>query len=1845
MLDTRKDDVSLEPIAIIGIGCHFPGGATSPGAYWEMLCSGFDATREMPGQRWEVRKFYDPDMRKSGKTSTFRGGYLDRIDQFDAHFFGISPREAIWLDPQQRLLLQVAWEAMEDAGQVVEELAGSDTGVFVGGFTLDYQLLQNYGVYSRYQLQTHSATGMMMTMLANRLSYVFDFRGPSMSVDTACSASLVAVHLAAQAIHNGECSMALAGGSNVMIAPNMTIAESKGGFLSSDGRCKTFDAAANGYARGEGAGVVLLKPLSQALLDKDPIYALIRGTAVSQDGHTNGITVPSQVAQETVMRTAYRRAAIAPHQIQYVEAHGTGTPVGDPVEARAIGNVLSKGRPQGQRCAIGSVKTNIGHLEAAAGIAGLTKVALALRNQQIPPHLNLRHPNPDIPFDELQLRVPTRLEDWPATDGPRRAGVNSFGFGGTNAHVLLEEAPTVATPRRREPDAEKPYLIPVSARSPEALTALSRSYQDYLETQPHHLNDIGFSASLRRSHHDHRLTVVASSKADAIEKLGGFLDGNTSQGVSSGRVPPGGRPKIAFVCSGMGPQWWAMARELLAQEPVFRVAVERCDAELKLYTGWSLLEAMLAPEDESRMAETEVAQPANFAIQLGLAALWRSWGIEPDGIIGHSTGEVAAQYLAGVLSLEDAVRVNYYRSSLQQRTTGQGKMLAVGLTPETLHLAVRDAGPMVSVAAINSPSSVTVAGDPAILESMAAQLEQFGVFHRFLTVKVPYHSHFMDPLREDLLKGLSSLNPRNARTPLYSTVTGTRIDGSGADANYWWQNVRSTVLFAAAVTQMIADGYTAFVELSPHPVLASSLNELLSQQGQSGVVVPSLRRKESDAATMLGSLGTLYANGCPVAWHRFYDSDSVFVRLPSYPWQFKSYWNESPEAREDRHYQPVHPLLGQRMNAPHPTWEVELDSRHVTFLADHRIQDNVPVPGAAFIEMALAAAREVYGEGVYTVEDLQFRKALLLSELADPRLRTILHQERATIEICSYGPTAGGEGYWTVHATAKLCQRRPGTTRLDGQALEIPDATHFSREEFYEQTQQMGFQYGAAFQAVQAVDVGGGRAAGLVEIPIVLHEELEDYIFHPSLVDSAFQVLLTAARPLAASGQSTAPFLPVGIDRIRICGRPAEQMQVAARVIHADARVVVSDIRLADLDGNVLVEIEGFRAQSLEASSRLAPERIDKSLFEVEWVAEPRPQREEGEPAEPGTWLILTDHTGVSASLTQTLVRQGHRVVTVGAGKTTRLAGGNGGYLLDPTVPEQFVQLVQQEQVTHVVHLWSLDSTFTEASPLSTLEAEQQRGAQSVMYLLQALSQGGSLLPRVWLVTRRAQAVGEHPGPVAVEQAPIWGIGRVIGHQEFKTMWGGLIDLGDGPAVDLAGQLLAEITDGGDEDQVAFRGGERYVARLAESKRLTPPLPPSLRADGTYVVTGGLGALGLLVARFLVERGASRLVLMGRSKLPDRSAWRTITPDHSQYSVLNKLLELERLGATLHLAAVDVANEASLRGWLAAHERAALPPIRGVIHTAGVVQDELLVRMTTEQFQKVLRPKVHGGWLLHRLLRSQPLDFFVLFSSTGAVIASPGQGNYAAGNAFLDALAHHRQSLGLPGLSIGWGPWSVGMVEQLQLEQLYTRRGIDLITPQAGMQMLARVLGQRPAYLTAISVNWATARETSPLGQLPPMFALLGTQEEDAMAEEGEGDGQSLLAELGAAPAAERPAIVTMRLKEMAARVLQLDPESFSEEEPITSLGLDSMMAIEVKHRIEAALRLDISVLELLQGATIAGLATRILGALQFEEGGPVQADTQTDILVSIDELERLIALAAGPEVEQLLSELERDLR
>src|SRR5215831_6109216 len=939
----------MEPIAIVGIGCRF-ATATNPEAYFQLLKNGIDATTEVPEDRWNMRSFYDPDRRIPGKVSTFRGGFLPRIDGFDAQFFGISPREAACMDPQQRLLLEISWEALEDAGIVPERLAGKNVGVFIGAFTLDYKRIQ-LGYLNRRLMDAHTATGSMMTMVSNRLSHSFDFRGPSMSIDTACSSSLVAIHVACNSIRAGECSLALAGGVNVMVTPEYSIAESKGGFRAPDGRSKPFSASANGYGRAEGAGVVILKRLSDAIADRDPIYAVIRGSAVNQDGHTNGITVPSNDAQTTLIREACRRAGVEPGAIQYVEAHGTGTPVGDPIEVAALATALGEGRLPDSPCVVGSVKGNVGHMEAAAGVAGLIKTVMCLKNRQIPPNLHFEEPNPKIPFDRLPLHVPTSLEGWPECDGPAQAGVNSFGFGGTNAHVVLEEAPSVKEAQPPLPDGLGSIVFPISARSPEALNAAARQMSDFARTAASRVvsfADMYYSAAFRRSYFDHRLAIVASSSGELAESLDTFLRSEARAGIAAGVAPLAGRPRLVFVCTGMGPQWWAMGRQLVAAEPVFRESILKCDEQFRREAGWSLLDAMMAEESQSRMAETSLAQPANFAIQVALAALWESWGIKPDAIVGHSVGEVSAAYLSGSLSLEHAIRVSFHRSRLQQTTAGAGAMMAVGLPPDDLAEWIDSYAGVVSIAAVNGPAATTLAGDPAAMQDLAARLTEKQVFNRPLRVNIAYHSAQMDRLKPELLYSLATLEPRSASTPLYSTVYGAQVDGSELDASYWWRNVREPVQFRSAMDSLIQDGYDCFLEVGPHPVLGSSIDECLSAGGRKGARFCSLRRGEDERMTMLNALGGLYTAGSAVNWEVFRSPSAQFVRLPAYPWQRERHWSESDESIADRIGTASHPLLGHRVNAARSTWELEVNASLMEYLTDHAVGGAVVFPGAAY---------------------------------------------------------------------------------------------------------------------------------------------------------------------------------------------------------------------------------------------------------------------------------------------------------------------------------------------------------------------------------------------------------------------------------------------------------------------------------------------------------------------------------------------------------------------------------------------------------------------------------------------------------------------------------------------------------------------------------------------------------------------------------------------------------------------------------------------------------------------------------------------------------------------------------
>jgi len=1833
----QEREAKNEPIAIIGIGCRFPG-ANDPPAFWHLLREGVDAIREVPADRFDQHAFYDPDPATPGKMNTRWGGFLGQVDQFDPSFFGISLREASRMDPQQRLLLEVTWEALQDAGQVPERLVGTQVGVFIGIATNDYGRLQWNDLE---RIDAYAGTGNALSIAANRISYLFDFRGPSLAIDTACSSSLVAVHLACSSLRNGESTLALAGGVNLILSPAIAINFTKAGVMAPDGRCKAFDARANGYVRSEGAGVVVLKPFSKALADRDPIYAVIRSSAVNQDGRSNGLMAPNRLAQEAVLREAYRQAGVSPAKVQYVEAHGTGTLLGDPIEAKALGTVLGVERPPGQPCALGSVKTNLGHLEAAAGIAGLIKVALALRHREIPPSLHFEKPNPLIPFDELPLQVQTALSPWPADSGPALAGVSSFGFGGTNAHVVLEGAPPDILAM---PDVEQkigPHLLPLSARSPEALQSLARAYQNFLATPESAaaLPDICYAASVRLSHHEHRLAITGNSPAQLMDSLEAFGRGEARTGLSSGHKLSSRRRKLVFVFPGQGGQWFGMGRRLLDQEPVFREVVERCDRAMRTYGDWSLLAELTAPDAaQSRLNEIDIIQPALFAIQVALAVLWRSWGIEPQAVVGHSMGEVAAAYVAGVLSFDDAVRVICHRSRLFKRTAGQGAMAAVGLSIEEARRALAGSEDRVSIAAINGSTSTVLSGDPAALAVILDQLRRRDIFCRMVKVDFASHSPQVEPLRADLLQALAGLQPRAESVPIYSTVTGELSDGLKFDPLYWARNMREPVLFSPAVQRMVEDGHDIFLEISPHPILLSDMQQEFHHFGREGALLPSLRREEDERTVLLGSLGALYTLGYPVDWNRIYPTARRCVPLPFYPWQRERCWVE-PSASDSGSLQDQgsrsgtgnHALLGRHFKSAYPAethfWETTLDRNSRPYLDDHRIQGSAVLPASAYVEMAMAAAVEVFGAQSVALENIEFRKALFLPDGGTRTIQVTLSQAAdgtASFHIYSCrGGAAHSSNSWMLHATGKVCLQEDKSITTAGAGQEMlremrtRGAENFSGQEYYRRLGESGIHYGPSFQGIAQLWRDNGDVLGEVQVPDGPETEIHDVRIHPAILDAGFQLFGVAVAAEAAENGRQGIYLPTRIGQFRVHGRPDRHLWGHARVQHREADATTGEVRLFDEAGRVAIEIEGLRFEYLgEDTQRAAVDNLDDWLYEFQWQPKKRAAGKPGAPAGTASWLIFTDSSGVGDALSALLQARGERSILVSRGESYEQTDGE-HYCIRPDHAEDIHRLFEAALLAepsgcrHIVHLWSLDVAQSERTTVASLNAAQTLGCGSVLLLAQELARTESPTPpRLWLITQGAQAAGEKPTPLSVAQSPLWGFGRVLA-QEHPTLWGGLVDLEPGASLrdTAAQQLWEEISSADGEDQLAFRQGGRYVGRLVRQRPSATQAPPlRWRTDGSYLISGGLGDLGLLVARWMVEQGARRLILLGRTELPPRSSWSSVEAGSRLTRQITTIRELESLGACVHLAPVDVADEGQLTGFLDQFRADGWPPIRGVLHAAGVLQDGLLVQLDEEALKTVLRPKVMGGWLLHRLLQDDPLDFFLLFSSAGSVLGQPGQGNYAAANAFLDALAHYRQRRGQPALSIDWGAWDgEGFADSVGGKRLATRLallGISSIQPEQALEILGRLLRQTSSQVAAVPVNWKQYREFYLAGSASPLLSDL--VREQAEVPRTAGSKSEKRDALLAAEPPQRRQLLHSYLSAQVARVLGISPSKLDAQQPLSHLGLDSLMAVELKNRIAVDLKVNVPVVKFLQGFSVDQAVTQVLDQLAADVANPM---------------------------------------
>ncbi len=1824
-----------EPIAIIGMGCRFPG-AQNPEEFWHLVHDGIDAIGDVPEWRWDVNAFYDPIPSTPGKIYTRTGGFLDQVDRFDPSFFGISAGEATTMDPQQRLMLEVTWEALESTGRAPDRLAGSRTGVFIGISNVDYSAIL---LSDAAHMNVYAGTGGAHCITANRLSYLFDFHGPSLIVDTACSSALVAIHLACQSLRSGECETAVAGGVNLVLSPEPTVAYCQAQMMSVGGRCKAFDAEADGYARGEGCGVVILKRLSAAIADGDQILALVRGSAVNQDGRTNGMTAPNGLSQQAVIREALANAGVSPSQISYVEAHGTGTPLGDPIEAQALAAVLGR-EPAGYPCYFASVKTNIGHLEPASGIAGVIKVVLAFQHGEIPPHLHLKKLNPLISLEGTRLVIPTERCPWPVEARPRIAGVSAFGFGGTNGHVVLEEAPVYPIMRTQ---VERPlHLFTLSARSESALKESARRFADRLPALPDDsIADVCFTANVGRSHFSHRLAVTVESTASLREQLDAFVIGKETSRLMSSQVRGKQRPSIAFLFTGQGSQYVGMAKQLYETQPAFRSALQCCDELLRPYLEEPLL-SVLYPADgqASPLDETAYTQPALFALEYALAELWRSWGVEPQAMFGHSVGEYVAACLAGVFSLEDALKLIAWRGRLMQELPRDGAMAVVFASAERVAAAIVPYSTQVSIAALNGPNNVVISGERAALQAVQQNLAAEGIVTRPLVVSHAFHSPLMEPMLDKFEQLAGQVQFQAPRIPVVSNVTGQIMEsGYIPDARYWRGHIRSAVQFEKGMKTLVEQGYHALVELGPSPVLCGMGKRCVP--GGESTWLASLEKGKDEWRTLLGSLGGLYLQGVPIDWSGF-DRDYVRRRisLPTYPFERQRYWFDPDKGARrgiNAAGQPVHPLLGWRLRSAlkEIQFESELIAEAVPYLNDHRVCGQTVFPATGYLEMARAAAANAWTSGINALENLCLEEPLILAGEAS-LVQLILTPDGSgggTFQILSQ--ESDGE-VWRTHVSGSI-NNQEVTTQGPRQEISLGAAQarctdELPRDSHYERLWKLGLEYGPDFRGVEKLWRGKGEALGLVRLPNGL--EVGAYAIHPALLDACLQVSAVAF----AGDQENDVYLPMGVESFRVWAKPGEcvwSYVVLQSGDEANRDTPKGDVHIFDQAGQLVAQLIGLSARrtSRDVLQRVGRDRISDWLYTVRW----QPKTHATTTSQPieeqnGRWLIFADHNGVGATLAKQISECGAQCMLVYPGKKYQVVAND--CFIDPAQPEDFERVLAQDVTPFrgIIHLWSLDAAPTEQATSASLELDEARICGSVLNLVQTLARTErSDSSAVYLVTRGAQPAASEAAPLAIAQAPLVGLARVIAleHPELHCVQ---VDLDPANCTDEIEMLLGEICAQPDEPEIAFRQGTRYVPRLARATVNGEPGGPRLdgfRSEATYLITGGRGGLGLQVAQWMVAQGARHLVLVGRSE-----------PTEAVHQAVG---ELEQSGAHILFARADVSQAEQVARVLAEIAQS-MPPLRGVVHAAGVLDDGVLTRQDWGRFARVLAPKVQGAWNLHALTLSMPLDFFILFSSTASVLGSPGQGNYAAANAFLDGLAHYRCARGLPGLSINWGVWGeVGMAARQVVRERMTLLGIETIAPQQGVHALEQVLRRSIAQIAVAPIDWRRLLEQFPPGSEPPLLSELFGEVRARQKDQRTSPVQiEILSRLEQAPLSNRRRVLVTLMCEQARRVLGLETDfELDVRQPLNELGLNSLMALELRNTLNLSLGRSLPATVLFEHPTIESLsgyladeilhlpvpegtrASMTLADRQVEEQDQLEAEIKK---LSADELEALVA-------------------
>ncbi|WP_147266836.1 type I polyketide synthase [Streptomyces diacarni] len=1810
---TPRDAEAVEDaaFAIVGMACRYPGGIASPDDLWRVVLEGREVIGEFPADRgWDIADLYDPDPEQPGKTYTTRGGFLDAAGDFDAGFFAMSPREALATDPQQRLLLETGWETLERAGIPPASLRGSRTGVYVGMADHHYGLGTDQT--SADSLESFLLTGATSSVASGRVAYVLGLEGPAVTVDTACSSSLVALHMACQALRSGECDLALAGGVTVMSSPAIFTGFSRQRGLSPDGSCKAFAASADGTGFSEGIGMLLVERLSDAERKGHNVLAVVRGSAVNQDGASNGLTAPNGPSQQRVIRQALAGAGLSPGELDVVEAHGTGTTLGDPIEAQAVMAVYGQDRPADRPVRMGSVKSNIGHAQQAAGVAGVIKMVQAMRHGVLPKSLHIEAPTPHVDWEAGGVALLTETTEWPETGRPRRAAVSSFGISGTNAHVVLEQPPVAdarsaaaAAPPAAFAGAPLPWTV--SARDGQALRDQAAALRDLLRDHPDlDLAQTAGALATTRSPFEHRAAVVAGDRGELHEALAALASGEPHAALVEG-VAGSDTGRTVFVFPGQGSQWAGMALDLLDSSPEFAARLRACDAAVEQHAGWSPLAVLRGEPDAPSLERVDVVQPVLFTVMVALAELWTSCGVAPDTVVGHSQGEIAAACVAGALSLDDAARVVVFRSRALTALAGSGAMASVPLPVEELTARLEALSGRVGVASVNGPDTTVVSGDPDSVEQLVADCRADGVRARTIPVDYASHSHHVEAIRDELLKVLDPIEPRPADVPFLSTVTGEIIDTTRLNADYWYRNLRHTVLFADATRAALDSGHSLFVEVSPHPVLTVGLQQSRDHAGVSATVVGTVRKDHDGPREYLTSLARAHVGGAHVDWHRvFRPRRSVpAVELPTYAFRRRRYWLLPSAGRAGAASAGLvgagHPMLGAALPLAGDDRCVltgRLSARTSPWLADHTVFGATVLPGAAFAEFALfAAAQTECG----AVDDLTLLAPLVLPEQGAVQVQIVIDapdaEGRRALAVHSRPESPELDAPWTRNAQGSLSSADsppPSPPSLTAEAWPPPGASPCETSEAYDRFVATGMEHGPVFQGLRAAWRRGDELYAEVDLPEEI--QTDGYGLHPALLDSTLHALGLTDRGGSAQ-QAWLPFAWSGMTLYG--GHGARSLRVALTPAGPDS----VGLLLSDSEGTPVASIASLtlRPMSTEQfSSALARDAGLSTLLRLDWTDAPA-AGDSGE-GTPQSWAVLGGGVGewsgpvegagpdvpVYSDLAGLL-----RQVSDGSLGTSESSGSAESVGTVGSVPGVVVCPVGGLEVS--------------SSPARAAHRVARRVLDVVRGWLGEERLSGS---RLVLVTRGAVAAGAGEGVPDVAAATCWGLVRSAQSENPGRLV--LVDAEPGeepvPWRSVAAAVAGAASAG--EWQVALRGGRVLVPRLAKTSGQAGLEEADgglsvLGGGGTVLVTGGTGVLGAATARHLVSRyGVERLLLVSRSGMEAAGA-------------AGLVAELEGAGAWVEVAACDVADHDALAELLAAIP--AEYPLTGVFHTAGVLEDATLGSLTPAGLARVLRPKVDAAWNLHELTRDAGLSAFVLFSSIAGTLGTPGQANYAAGNTFLDALAQHRHAQGLPAVSLAWGLWEetsgmTGALAGTDRDRL-TRGGLVPLTTEQGMTLLDTALATpHPPVRVPAQLDLPTLRGHAAAGLLPPVLRTMVP----ARARRAERAGQSLPERLAGLDAAAQHETVLSSLRGTVAAVLgHSSADDVDPDRAFKDLGFDSLTAVELRNRLVALTGLSLPATLVFDYPTAEALTGYLL-----EHIAPPKTHPSDTVLAQLDRLE-----------------------